>query len=359
MGKFLFNSERIVGIPLVVFLALFPLFSNSFQTGLMGKFIIFIIFAIALDLVWGYTGLLSIGHAVFFGLGGYILALSYTFQNGVPTFMQRFDINEIPFWLAPLQSMPLAFLLGLLVPALLAAFIGFFIFRSSVTGVYFSLITLVMATLFQMVVINLQAYTGGYNGLMGLPRFPIFGEPLSLQAFYYLILAITIGVYLFAKWLTNSHFGKVIKAIRENETRVGFFSYNASNYKIFVFTLSGFLSGLAGMLYVSMNGFVGPTDVGVALSTSVILWIAIGGRGKLMGAVIGALAINYISNSLSELYPVVWQLFLGLVMILVVILLPDGVYGTFEKKLAALKHKKIKIKAPEVINKGKESMESN
>ena len=326
-----FTSEKVIGILLVIYLAMFPLFSNNFHTELMGKFIIFVIFAIALDLVWGYTGLLSLGHAVFFGLGGYILALSYTFQNGVPSFMQRFDIQEIPWFMVPLTSIPIALILGLLLPALLAAVIGFFIFKSKVSGTYFSIITLALATLFQMLVINLQAYTGGFNGLMGLPRFPIFGEPLSLTTYYYLVLAITIAVYLFTRWLTKSHFGKVITAIRENEGRIGFLSYNPANYKIFVFTISGFLSGLAGMLYVPMNGFISPENIGVGLSTMLVLWVAIGGRGTLMGAVVGALMINWLSNNLSEQFPQIWQLFVGLVMVFVVMFLPNGLYGTLEK----------------------------
>jgi len=341
----LLTTEKIIGAPLIIFLALFPLFSSGFHVGLMGKFIVFVIFAISLDLIWGYTGLLSIGHAVFFGLGGYVLALSFTFQKGVPAFMERFDMHEIPLFMKPLTSIPIAFVLGLVIPFLVAGIIGFFIFKSKVSGVYFSLITLVLASLFEMLIINLQAYTGGYNGLMGLPRLPIGGKPLSLTAFYYLIFGITILVYFFARWLTHSHFGKVIRAIRENEDRISFFSYDPAIFKIFIYMISGFLSGLAGMLYVSMNGFVGPGDLGLSLSLMVILWVAIGGRGRLMGAVIGALLINWLANSLSESYPDIWQLFVGLVMVAVVIFLPDGVYGTLDKWLINKKKKAIGVKS--------------
>jgi len=179
----LLTTEKIIGAPLIIFLALFPLFSSGFHVGLMGKFIVFVIFAISLDLIWGYTGLLSIGHAVFFGLGGYVLALSFTFQKGVPAFMERFDMHEIPLFMKPLTSIPIAFVLGLVIPFLVAGIIGFFIFKSKVSGVYFSLITLVLASLFEMLIINLQAYTGGYNGLMGLPRLPIGGETIIPNRF--------------------------------------------------------------------------------------------------------------------------------------------------------------------------------
>ena len=333
MRKFLLSSEKLIGVPLVLFLFCVPLFFNAFQVNLMGKFIIFALLAISLDLVWGYAGLLSIGHAVFFGLGGYIIALSYTFQNGTPSFMKRFGIEEIPVFMQPLTNIPTAFILGLIIPAVVAALVGFFILKSRVTGVYFSLITLIMAALFQMIVINLQAYTGGFNGLMGLPRLPLFGKPFSLTTFYYIVLFVTIAVYFFAKALTRSHFGKVLMSIRENEERTGFLGYDVSNYKIVIFTISGLIAGLAGMLYVSMNGFVGPSDVGIALSMSVILWVAIGGRGTLMGAVVGAIGINYLSNSLSESFPEIWYLLVGIVMVLVVMFLPDGVYGSFKKWL--------------------------
>jgi urea transport system permease protein len=321
----------ITGSISLIFLILFPLFASEFQTGLMGKFIVFILFALALDLIWGYTGMLSLGHAVFFGLGGYILALSYTFQEGVPSFMTRFNFTEIPTFMRPLESIPIAFVLGLAIPALLAAFIGYFIFKSNVSGAYFAILTLALAKLFEMLIVNLQAYTGGFNGLMGLPRFPIFGEPLSLTTYYYMVLFVTVIVYSFTYWLTNSHFGKVLQSIRENESRIRFFSYNPVHFKIFIFTISGCLSGLAGMLYVPINGYISPQDVGIGMSTMVVIWLAIGGRGYLMGAVIGVLTVNWLSNILSELYPTLWQLFFGVVLVLIVLFLPEGLVGSLEK----------------------------
>ena len=183
----------------------------------------------------------------------------------------------------------------------------------------------------------MQAYTGGFNGLMGLPRFPVFGEPLSLVTYYYLVLIVTVLVYLFAHWLTHSHFGKVVKSIRENENRVRFFSYNPANFKIFIFTVSGFLSGLAGMLYVPINGFISPQDVGIGMSTMLVVWLAIGGRGTLMGAVFGVMVINWLSNLLSEQYPILWQILIGFVIVLITLFLPNGIYGSVEKWLEARK----------------------
>lgn len=325
------GMEAGIGGLILLFLAVFPFIASDFRMEMMGKFIVFIIFALALDLVWGYTGLLSLGHAVFFGLGGYMLALSYVLQDGVPAFMTRFGINQIPWIMQPLVHTPVAFLLGLFLPALLAAVIGFFIFKSNVGGVYFSIITLALAQLFELLVIDLQAYTGGFNGLMGLPRFPIFGQPLELTTYYYLVFFTAAGVYVLTRWLTRSHFGKTLRAVRENENRIRFLSYNPANYKIFIFAISGFLSGLAGMLYVPVNGFISPQDIGIGMSTLLVVWLAIGGRGTLMGAVVGVLIINWMSDLLSEQYPEIWQLLIGSAIVLIVLFLPDGIYGSLHK----------------------------
>lgn len=341
------NLEKRLGVLILAFLAVFPLFASGFRVELMGKFVVFIIFALALDLVWGYTGLLSLGHAVFFGLGGYMLALSYILQQGVPMFMTRFGINEIPMIMTPLLSTPVAFLLGLFLPSLLAAVIGYFIFKSKVSGVYFAIISLALAGLFQLLINDLQAYTGGFNGLNGLPRFPIFGKPLGITTYYYLLMVVALLTYLFARWLTRSHFGKVVKSIRENENRIRFFSYNPANYKIFIFTVSGFLSGLAGMLYVPINGSISPLDVGIGMSTLLVVWLAIGGRGSLMGAVVGVLIVNWLSNLISEWYPDIWQLFIGMIIVLIVLFLPNGIYGSLEAWLnqrTVLKRENSKLK---------------
>jgi len=328
-------KNHTVSLLLLLYLALTPMFSNAFGVELTGKFIVLMIFAIALDLVWGYAGLLSLGHAVFFGLGGYMLALSYSLQKGVPSFMARFQITEIPLFMKPLTSIPMAFVLGLVLPSVIAFVIGYFIFKSKVSGVYFSLITLALAKLFEMIAINNQAYTGGFNGLMGLPRFPIGGKPMELDSYYYLVLAIAVVVYLFAHWLMNSRFGKIVKSIRENEPRIAFLGYNVAHYKIFVFVISGFISGLAGMLYVPMNGFFSPNEIGLALSTMIVVYVAIGGRGTIIGPAIGAFLINLLQNELSEQYPAFWQLLLGLIIVLVVLFFPKGIYGTLQEKLGA------------------------
>ena len=325
------NISKLISIILFVFLLLFPMWSSLFHIELMGKFITLALLAISLDLIWGYMGLLSLGHAVFFGIGGYIIALSYSFQDGVPSFMTRFNITEIPVLLKPLQSMPLAFVLGLIIPGTIAMILGYFIFKGKVRDVFFAIITIALATGFELLMTTLQSYTGGSNGLMGLPRLPILGESFPVNQFYYILVFILMIVYIFASWFTKSHFGKVGQAIDQNEKRVTYFGYDPDNFKIFNFTISALIAGLAGMLYASMNGFFSPTEVGIDMSTMLLLWVAIGGRGTLMGAVIGAISLSWISNTLSESFPDLWQLALGFIMVLVVLFLPKGVYGTFIK----------------------------
>jgi urea transport system permease protein len=325
-------KHHTVSLVLLVYLALVPLFSSAFGVELIGKFVVLMIFAIAFDLVWGYAGLLSLGQAVFFGIGGYMLALSYSLQKGVPSFMSRFGIEEIPLFMKPLTSIPLALVLGVVIPSVVAFIVGWFIFKSKVSGVYFSLITLALAKLFEMIAINNQAYTGGFNGLMGLPRFPIGGEPMELNSYYYLVLVIGVLVYMFAHWLMRTHLGKIVTSIRENEPRIAFLGYNVSHYKIFIFVISGFISGLAGMLYVPMIGFFSPNEIGLTLSTMIVVYVAVGGRGTIIGPAIGAFLINLLQNELSEQYPEMWQLLLGFVIVLVVLFFPKGIYGTLQEQ---------------------------
>lgn len=320
-------ANRYIDIALFLFLGLFPLLFTPFRTELMGKTIVFILFALSLDLVWGYTGLMSFGHAVLFGLGGYILALSFTFSKGVPDFMQRFGITEIPVFFRPLLDSNVAFLLGLVIPGLFAAFLGYFIFSSKVSGIFFSLITLALSQICSTFLSNQQKYTNGSNGLGGLPRMLLFNVRLNLQQVYYIALAICIVVYLLCLFLGRSRFGKILQSIRENEPRLAFLGYKPARYKIAVYTISGMLAGLAGMLYIPMNSFISPNDVGIALSTSVLIWVAVGGRGNLTGAIAGTILVNWLQILLSEKFSDVWTLVLGILILLIVFVIPQGLVG--------------------------------
>jgi urea transport system permease protein len=318
--------NRYIDIGVLIFLLIFPLLFSPFRTELMGKTLIFILFAISLDLIWGYTGLMSFGHAVLFGLGGYIMGLSRAFAGGVPDFMQRVGITEIPVFFAPLQNENLAFALGILIPGLVAAFLGFFIFFSRVKGVFFSLITLALSYIFSTFVSNQQTYTNGYNGLGGLGRV-LWGIKFNINQLYYVTLAIVVLVFVLCIFLVNSRFGKTLRSIRENEMRLTFLGYNPAFFKIAIFMISGMVAGLAGVLYIPMNSFISPNELGITQSTVVLVWLAVGGRGNLSGAVVGTLLIYWCQTLLSESISNAWSLILGIVIIVVVFFLPQGIVG--------------------------------
>ena len=336
--------NRYIDVIMLIFLAIFPLFVKEFRVEMMGRYICYAIFAMSLDLLWGYTGLLSLGHAVLFGLGGYMIGISYQLQSGIaPAFMQREGITEIPWFYVPLENPIAAAIIGIIVPALFAFILGWFMFSSKIKGVFFTIITLAIAQIFKDFIINLQKYTNGFNGLQSIKRFSINGsQPLSKVAYYYVILVIAVLVFLFCLWLTKSRFGKVAVSIRENESRLGFFGYETSKYKILIYTISGALAGLAGVLYAPATSTITTEDIGVAASTMVVVWVAVGGRGNLTGAVLGTLLINWTKSLLSENFSDIWQLIIGALLLLVIFFVPNGIVGqllALQNRLRSLKIK--------------------
>ena len=319
--------NRYIDFVAFLFLAIFPMLFNPFRTELMSKVLVYIIFAISLDLLWGYTGLMSMGHAVLFGSGGYIIALSYTFIKGLPWYMQQAGLERIPTLFQPLLSPAAAFVLALLIPGLIAAFLGTFIFNSKISGVFFSLITLALAQIFELFVTNQHVYTNGSNGLGGLERSLLGSGPISLNSLYYILLGTVLLTYFFCIWLTNTRFGTVLQAIRENEARLTFLGYKPNRFKIAVYIISGVLAGLAGVLYIPTNGFISPTEVGLTLSTLLLVWVAIGGKGSLTGAIVGTILINWAQTLLSEQISDYWMLIMGIVVLVFVFFLPTGLIG--------------------------------
>jgi urea transport system permease protein len=333
-------TNRYIDMAAFLFLVIFPMLFTPFRTELMAKVLVYIIFAMSLDLLWGYTGLMSMGHAVLFGAGGYVIALSYTFIKGIPWYMQQVGMTEIPALFVPLLSPIVAFALALIIPALIAAFIGTFIFSSRISGTFFSLITHALAQMFELFVTNQHIYTNGSNGMGGLERSLLGSSPMSLNTLYYILFALVLLVYFFCIWLTKTRFGTVLQAIRENEPRLTFLGYKPHRFKIAVYVISGMLAGLAGMLYIPTNGFISPTEVGLTLSTLLLVWVAIGGRGNLTGAIVGTLLINWAQTLLSEQISDYWMLIMGLVMMVFVFFLPNGFIG----KLVAVQYSRADAK---------------
>ncbi len=334
--------NRYIDMLVFVLLLTFPLMVTPLRMEYMAKVMVYIIFALSLDLLWGYTGLMNMGHAVLFGMGGYIVGISYTLikalPEGLPDYMTRFNLTELPELFKPLTNPIWAFALALIIPGIVAAILGWFIFSSKINGVFFSLITLALANIFELFISNQQKYTNGTNGLGGLPR-RILDIKLSSVQMYYTVLIITLLAYLLCLWLTKSRFGNILQAIRENEARLTFLGFNPISFKIVVFTISGVLAGLAGALVGPVNGIISPVDVGVTLSTLVLVWVAVGGRGNMTGAIVGTVVINWLQVLLSERISDYWMLILGALVLVVVFVLPNGFIGKMIEKQYASKIK--------------------
>lgn len=327
--------EKWIAYGVFLLLLVIPLFSSLYNQLVFGKFISYMIFALALDILWGYAGLMNLGFALFFGLGGYVLGISLSCQTGLPAFMEFGGLTQIPLLYKPLLNIPFATLMGLVVPALVAFVLGLFIFYSKIKGVFYNLITLALVALFELLLATKQMYTGGSSGIngigAGLEKITFFGKPIGITGWYYIGFAALILVYFLCRLLTNARFGSVIKSVRDNEARLQFLGYNPAVFKIAIFTIAAFFAGFAGMVYLPMTSFISIEAAGVSFSTMVLVWLAIGGRGNLTGAMVGALLVSFLQSKLSESFGNMWQLVLGLVLIVIVYFLPKGIIGTLQE----------------------------
>jgi urea transport system permease protein len=215
---------------------------------------------------------------------------------------------------------------------LVAAVLGWFIFSSRITGIYFSLITMALVEIFELLIQAGQQLTGGSNGIGGVPKLYFgSGTCLTLTSMYYFVLVCMVIAYVLCRFITNSKFGKITKAIKNNEARVDFLGYDSARYKLILFVISGMLAGFAGALYAPMNGMISTSDVGLTFSTTMIIWLAIGGRGNLTGAAVGCLLVNLGKSFLSERFTDSWQFILGVILVLVVFFMPEGIVGKVMK----------------------------
>jgi urea transport system permease protein len=321
-------------VPLLVLLLLLaaPLVLSGFRLNLLGKFVTFAIAALALDLIWGYAGLMSLGQGVFFGLGAYAMAMYLKLESSggkLPDFMSWSGLTALPWFWEPFRWHWFAIAMAALVPMLLAGALGYMIFRSRITGVYFSIITQALALIISILFIGQQPYTGGTNGITNLTT--IFGYPLeapNTQLALFLASVLTLAlVYVLCSTLISARFGRLLIALRDDETRVRLSGYDPARVKLWVFVLAAAISGLAGALFVPQVGIISPAAMGIVPSVEMVIWVAVGGRGTLIGAVIGALLINAAKSGLSESFPAIWQYFLGALFIGAVLLFPNGLVG--------------------------------
>ncbi len=323
--------------PLLVMFALLllaPLVLSDFRLGLLGKFLTFAILAVALNLIWGYAGMLSLGHGVFFGLGGYAMGMFMKLEASggkLPDFMFWSGLEKLPLFLAPFKHAWFALPMVFILPAVLAGALGYLVFRSRITGVYFALITQALALIVSILFIGQQPYTGGTNGITNYSTvfgFQVF-SPGTQLALYFITVGTLALIYLLLRVIVDSRFGRLMIAMRDDENRVRFMGYDPAIIKTLVFAASGGISGIAGALFVPQVGIISPSSMGILQSIEIAVWVAVGGRGTLAGPVIGALLVNAAKSGLSESFPVIWQFFLGGLFISAVLLFPSGIMGFF------------------------------
>lgn len=320
---------------MAIILLLAPQFLSPFRLSQLGKFLTFAIIALGLDLIWGYGGMMSLGQGLFFSLGayGFAMYLKLISSDGkIPDFMFWSGLTELPWFWVPFNNPIFAVLAALIIPSILAAIVGFLIFRSRVQGVYFAIITQALTLLTSIWFVGQQAYTGGTNGITNLGSAQFFGQSLlssGVQTGFYIVTVVClVAVYALTRWIVDSRFGRLLIALRDDEARVRFLGYNPVVIKTLVFTLSAAIAALAGILFVPQVGIISPANMGVVPSIEMVIWVALGGRGTLVGAVVGALIVNYGRSYFSENFPEVWQYFLGILFVAVVLLFPKGLVGS-------------------------------
>ena len=337
-----FPKKRAIalGVGFLIF-AIFPLIMGEFQTSLMAKLLLFGALAISLDLVWGFTGILSFAQGVFFTLGAYAMAYylklnvsaeANNYGVALPDFMVWNGLEQLPWFIAPLQYFPIAMAAMVLFPAGFAYIIGWFIFHSRVSGVYITIITLAISSALTTFFVSQQAYTGGTNGITDVAPLSFFGAEIPLIGLYWLSLVFTTAVLVGTWWLTQSNFGLILRSIKENERRISFLGYDIASYKIFIWTVSAGIAGIAGGLFVALNQFISPVYLAVSFGTQVVIWVAIGGRGTLIGPLAAALILGQVQNY-AEQVTQDWQLIVGVLLLAVVLFIPNGLMSLIPKSL--------------------------
>jgi len=319
-----------------------PLHIPTYTVTLLGKYLCYALLALSVDLIWGYCGILSLGHGAFFALGGYCMGMYLMRQIGgrgvygnaeLPDFMVFLNWQELPWYWYGFDLFPFAMLMVVLVPGLLAFVFGALAFRSRVNGVYLSIITQALTYALMLAFFRNEMGFGGNNGLTDFKDilgFSLQADGTRVALFLASCLALGLG-YLACRYLVTSRFGRVIVAIRDAESRARFVGYRVERYKMWLFTFSAVLAGIAGALYVPQVGIINPGEFAPLNSIEVVVWVAVGGRGTLFGAALGALLVNYAKTYFTAALPEVWLYALGLLFVLVTVLLPQGVVGLLGK----------------------------
>ncbi|PIF25207.1 amino acid/amide ABC transporter membrane protein 2 (HAAT family) [Acidovorax sp. 56] len=314
---------------------------SDYAVALLGKIMCYAICALAMDLIWGYTGILSLGHGLFFALGGYVMGMYLMRQIGrdgnyksdLPDFMVFLDWKELPWHWALSDSFIATLILIVAVPGVIAFVFGYFAFRSRIKGVYFSIITQAMTYAAMLLFFRNETGFGGNNGFTDFKR--ILGMPLAtptMRMTLFVMTGVTLLVFfLLARWLVRSKFGRVLQAVRDAESRVMFSGYSPLPYKLTIWTISAMMCGVAGALYVPQVGIINPGEMSAANSIEIAVWAAVGGRATLIGPIVGAFIVNGAKSWLTVTAPEFWLYFLGALFIAVTLFLPNGVVGLVKK----------------------------
>jgi urea transport system permease protein len=317
---------------------------SAYSVSLMGKYLTFALLGLSLDLVWGYCGILALGQGAFFALGGYAMGMYLMRQIGtrgvygnalLPDFMVFLNWKELPWYWLGFDHFSFALLMVVMVPGVLAFAFGWLAFRSRVTGVYLSIITQALTYALLLAFFRNEMGFGGNNGLTDFKD--ILGFNIQSEAVRASLLMASglmlIAAYLTSRWVMHSKLGRVVTAVRDQESRVRFLGYRVEHFKLWVFVFSAMLAGIAGALYVPQVGIINPSEFSPLMSLEVVIWVAIGGRGTLYGAIIGAVIVNYAKTLLTGWAPEIWLFVLGAAFILVTIFLPDGLVGFWRQRM--------------------------
>lgn len=331
-NRLLLEAGIVIAIAAFLILVL-PWVLTEFRLSLLGRFLALSIAALGIDLIWGYTGLLSMGHGVFFALGGYLLAMYLKLQipadasNRLPEFMNLYGVTELPAFWQPFHNFGFTLLAILFVPTIIGGLLGYLVFRNRITGVYFSILTQAATVVFFNFFNGQQKLFNGTNGLTDFKT--ILGADVNTFQFTFYILTVVslVIAYAICRWLTSGSFGNILVAIRDDENRLRFSGYNPTGFKVIVFAFSAMLAAIGGAFYTIQTGRVSPQLMDIGFSIEMVIWVAAGGRATLVGAVLGTLLVNFAKSLLSEQFPEVWLFFQGALFLLVVTVLPDGIVG--------------------------------
>ena len=336
---------ELIGFALLALLivVVLPLTLDIFRLNLVGKYLTYAFVAVGLVLCWGYTGILSLGQGIFFGLGGYCMAMFLKLEAssvantkiqstpGIPDFMDWNQITSLPFFWVPFKSLPFALIAVIAVPSIAAFILSYAMFKRRVGGVYFAIITQAFAAVLTILIVGRQGYTGGINGITDLRT--MLGWDIRTDSakyiLYFACCALLIGSMFLARFVLSSKLGRILVAIRDKEDRVRFSGYDVANYKVFVFTLASAIAAIGGAMFTLQIGFMSPTFVGIVPSIEMVIFCAVGGRQSIVGAVVGTLVVNWAKTSFSESFPELWLFAMGGLFIAVVLAFPRGLAGLF------------------------------